>query len=99
MREIKSYLMIEQVDVIREELRRKINEELDKLNSAAEITDMIKEIDEIKNILEDLKLKLLKLYAQQLEPEEIDDELYEELDRLSEELLKNPKRDCRLRML
>jgi len=91
--------MIEQVDVIREELRRKINEELDKLNSAAEITDMIKEIDEIKNILEDLKLKLLKLYAQQLEPEEIDDELYEELDRLSEELLKNPKRDCRLRML
>lgn len=84
--------MIKQVDVIREEIRRKINEELDKLSSVTEMADIIKEIDEIKNVLEDLKLKLLKLYVQQLEPEEIDDELYEDLDKISEESLKNPEK-------
>ena len=84
--------MIEQVEVIKEEIRRKINEELDKLSSVTEMTDIIKEIDEIKNVLDDLKLKLLKLYVQQLEPEEIDDKLYEELDRISKDALKNPEK-------
>ncbi len=84
--------MIEQVDVIREEIRRKINEELDKLSSVAKLTEIIKEIDEIKNVLDDLKLKQLKLYVQQLEAEEIDDELYEGLDRLSKDALKNPEK-------
>ena len=84
--------MIEQVEVIREEIRRKINEELDKLSSVTEMTDIIKEINEIKNVLDDLKLKLLKLYVQQLEPEEIDDKLYEELDRISKDALKNSEK-------
>ncbi len=54
------------------------------------ITGIIKEIEEIKSTLDDLRLKLLKLYIQQLESEEIDDELYEELDKLAKEAFKNP---------
>jgi|GEM_PF-1373837 hypothetical protein len=80
--------MMDQIVLIREELRKKINEELEKLGSATEVTDIIREIDEIKKVLDDHKLRLLKL----VEPEEIDDELYEELDKISEELLKNPEK-------
>ncbi len=56
------------------------------------ITSIVKEIDEIKSTLGDLRLKLLKLYIQQLESEEIDDELYEELDKLAKEAFKNPEK-------
>jgi len=80
--------MMDQIVLIKEELRKKINEELEKLRSATEVTDIIREIDEIRKVLDDHKLRLLKL----VEPEEIDDELYKELDRISEELLKNPEK-------
>ncbi len=79
-------IMMDQIVLIREELRKKINEELEKLGSATEVIDIIREIDEIKKVLDDHKLRLLKL----VEPEEIDDELYEELDKISKDLLKNP---------
>ncbi len=59
-----------------------------RLESATEVTDIIRKIDEIKKVLDDHKVRLLKL----VEHEEIDDELYEELDKISEELLKNPKK-------
>ena len=84
--------MMDQIILIREELRKKINEELDKLESTTDVTDVIKEIDEIRKVLDDFKLRLLKLRAQQLEPEEIDDNLYEELDKISEDVLKNPEK-------
>jgi ribosomal protein L29 len=84
--------MMDQIILIREELRKKINEELDKLESTTDVTDVIKEIDEIRKVLDDLKLRLLKLRAQQLESEEIDDDLYEELDKISEDILKNPEK-------
>jgi len=84
--------MIDHVALIREELKKKISEELERLESVTDVSDIIKEIEEIKDMLEDLKLKLLKLYVQQLEPEEIDDELYEELDEISEDILKNPEK-------
>jgi len=80
--------MIDQIVLIREELKRKIKEELERLESAKEVTDIIRGINEIKKVLDNHKLKLLKL----VEPEEIDDELYEELDKISEELLKNPEK-------
>jgi len=78
--------MMDKFVLIREELRKKINEELEKLGSATEVIDIIREIDEIKKVLDDHKLRLLKL----VEPEEIEDELYEKLDKISEDLLKNP---------
>jgi len=84
--------MIDRVALIREELKKKISEELERLESATDVSDIVKEIEEIKDTLEELKLKLLKLYVQQLEPEEIDDELYEELDEISEDILKNPEK-------
>jgi len=84
--------MTDQIILIREELRKKINEELEKLESTTDVTDVIKEIDEIRRVLDDLKLRLLKLRAQQLESEEIDDDLYEELDKISEDILKNPEK-------
>ena len=37
-----------------------------------------------------IEVSLVKLMK--IEPEEIDDELYEELDKISEELLKNPEK-------
>ena len=83
---------MDQIILIREELRKKINEELEKLESTTDVTDVIKEIDEIRRVLDDLKLRLLKLRAQQLESEEIDDDLYEELDKISEDILKNPEK-------
>ena len=84
--------MIDQIALVKEELKKKINEELEKLRSTTELTDIIKEINEIRGVLDDFKLKLLKLYAQQLEPEEIDDELYGELDKISKDLLENPEK-------
>ena len=84
--------MIDQIALVKEELKKKINEELEKLRFTTELTDIIKEINEIRGVLDDFKLKLLKLYAQQLEPEEIDDELYEELDKISKDLLENPEK-------
>lgn len=84
--------MIDQIALVKEELKKKINEELEKLRSTTELTDIIKEINEIRGVLDDFKLKLLKLYAQQLEPEEIDDELYEELDKISRDLFENPEK-------
>jgi hypothetical protein len=77
-----------EVSLVKEELRRRISEELEKLESITELTDIVKEIDEIKGFLDDVKRKLLEM----IEPEEIDDELYEELDKISEELLKNPEK-------
>jgi len=84
--------MSDQIAFVKEELKKKINEELEKLRSTTELTDIIKEINEIRGVLDDFKLKLLKLYAQQLEPEEIDDELYEELDKISKDLFENPEK-------
>ena len=84
--------MIDQIALVKEELKKKINEELEKLRFTTELTDIIKEINEIRGVLDDFKLKLLKLYAQQLEPEEIDDELYEELDKISKDLFENPEK-------
>jgi len=68
--------------------KEKIN--IEKLST--EVIEVIKGIDEIKKVLDDLKLLLLKLCIQQVKPEEIDDELYEELDNISEDLLKNPEK-------